>query len=53
VLRLQYLVLGQFLRLNQLTDDTNAFKFGDKIAVSSGSFGASIAGKAMMFFIPG
>lgn len=36
-----------------LTDDKNAFAFGDKIAVSSGSFSTSIAGKAMMSFIPG
>lgn len=36
-----------------LTDDTNAFTFGDKIAVSSGSFSTSIAGKAMVSYIPG
>ena len=36
-----------------LTDDTNAFVFGDKITVSGGSFSASISGKAMMSFIPG
>jgi O-glycosyl hydrolase len=36
-----------------LTDDANAFEFGAKIAVSSGSFSASIPGKAMMSFIPG
>lgn len=34
-----------------LTDDSNAFVFGDKIAVSSGSFSASIGGKAMMSFV--
>jgi O-glycosyl hydrolase len=36
-----------------LTDDQNAFVFGNKIAVASGSFEATIAGKAMMSFIPG
>lgn len=36
-----------------LTDDKNDFVFGSKIAVASGSFSATIAGMAMMSFIPG
>jgi hypothetical protein len=36
-----------------LIDDKNNFAFGDKIAVSSGSFSATIAGRAMASYIQG
>jgi hypothetical protein len=36
-----------------LIDDKNNFAFGDGIAVSSGSFSATIAGKAMASYIQG
>ena len=36
-----------------LIGDKNNFAFGDKIAVSSGAFSATIAGKAMASYIQG